>query len=171
MISLVLGLTAPALAADHPAALMDLLNAYEVIPDAATLSALGPTVDADLRAVAEDAAVPPTRRGRAVSALRHFPTDANRTWLESALAGSSDDLIRRKAALALADGWDEAALPAIEATWPTAGVQLRVSLSLALGLIDGSAADAAAAVHLAAERDPTVRSALQQATNVEGPAR
>lgn len=157
------GLLGTALAADHPVALMDLLNAYEIVPDAAALAALGPDVDDALRAVAEDSAVPPSRRGRAITALRLFPTDENRAWLESTLNAAPDDLARRKAALALAEGWDADSLPALQAAWPTAGTQLRVALSHGFGLIEAPEAAAAIAAHLAAERDPSVRQALQQA--------
>ncbi len=150
-------------AADHPTALMDLLNAYEVVPDAPALLALGPEVDLLLQAVANDVEVPLTRRGRAVSSLRYFPNPANQQWLVVALGSSPEGFLRGKAALALADAFDDAAIPAIEAAWVGADIQLRVALATALGLIESEVANQSAAAHLQAEREPAVRTALEKA--------
>lgn len=143
-------------------ALLDLLNAYEEAPSAAELEALGSGVEAELLAVAVDEAVPLTRRARAVSALRFYPSGSVRSFLESQLAAGTDELVRRKAIYSLA-AFGSAALPPLTGALADPDVQTRIAAANAIGTIGGSSARSALKAQLGAEKDPAVKDAIQAA--------
>ena len=151
----------PAWAGPHRQAVLDLLNAYEHVATEAELRAIGEGVDAELMAIAEDAAVPLTRRGRAVSALQYFRTDAVRSFLETKVS-AGDALVRRKAAYSLA-AFGAPAVGPLTAALGDADVQLRIAAAAALGTVGGEAALQVLRDRLAAESEPAVRDALTKA--------
>jgi HEAT repeat protein len=151
------------LAAEHPTALMDLLNAYDEVATPTELKALGDGVAEHLMAVADDIDVPHSRRGRAVSALGHFPDDAVKGWLESRLSDKEGDaLIRRKAAWALSVGFADAALPALEKALADDDAQLRIATIRALDIQKTDRAKALLTKRLGEETDESVKKTLQQ---------
>lgn len=156
---LALGLSAPALAGEKHDAVMDLLNGFEDPVREADLAALGDGVEVELMQIAEDKAVPATRRGRAVSALQYYRTDAVRAFLEKHLADPHDGLIRRKAAWSLA-AWGEPAVPLLTGALGDADVQLRIAAAQALGTIPHESAKAALRARLSAETESAVKDAI-----------
>ncbi|MEQ1505286.1 MAG: HEAT repeat domain-containing protein [Myxococcota bacterium] len=161
----VLALLVPALAWAGPKrdAVMDLLNAIEEPVREADLTALGDGVDAELMSIADDAAIPVSRRGRAVSALQYFKTEPVRVFLEGHLA-AGDALVRRKAAYSLAVFGPSAVAPLSKALGD-ADVQLRIAAAQALGQLGDAAAHQALTARLGSEREPAVRDAITKALN------
>lgn len=149
------------------APLMDLLNAYDTPIAQADLDALGAGVDAELMAIADDASVPSTRRGRAVSALQYYKTDAVRTYLERHLGSDADGLVRRKAAYSLAVFGGSSVGPLTSAL-ADKDVQLRIAAAQALGTIGGDAARKALTDRQTTEPDASVRDAIGQALRSAG---
>jgi HEAT repeat protein len=154
-------LAGPAWAGPKRDAVMDLLNAFEHTAGEAELRALGDGVDAELMEIADDAAVPATRRGRAVSALQFYPTDTVRGFLERHLK-ASDALVRRKAAYSLA-AFGSAAVPSLTAALSDADVQLRIAAASALGTIGSDPAKQALRGRLASEGEGAVKDAITRA--------
>ena len=157
---------APAAHADEAlrAKVLDLLAAYEEPADAAEWRALGAGADAELRAIATDAALSPTKRAGAVHALGYFPTEANRALLVGVLAGPGGDaMLRRKAVYALGNGWGEGALPELTAALADTDVQLRVATIRALGRLGTPKAQEALRARAALETNGTVRTELARA--------
>ena len=72
-------LAAPAHAGALRSPVMDLLNAYEDTASGDELRALGEGVDAELMEIADDKAVPISRRARAISSSAS-PSAAGRWW-------------------------------------------------------------------------------------------
>lgn len=143
---------------------MDLLNAYEDTATAEQLSALGEGVTDELMEIAVDGEVPSSRRGRAVSALGHFPADDTRAFLDARLADAdTSSLIRRKAAYALAAGWGEGAVRSLAGALADDDVQLRIAAAHALGELSDQAAKDALEARLAVEDSDAARDAIEKA--------
>lgn len=143
--------------------LLDLLGAYEEPPTADALRALGPTVEAELWELAADPSLPPTRRGRAVTALGHFPSEGTRAALARVLDDAAQpSLLRRKAA------WSLGSVPGgVAHLLPRLGdgdAQVRAAVvgALAPHVDDPGVRDALAA-RRAVEGSTTVRAALDGA--------
>lgn len=149
-------------AGPHRAAVLDLLNAYESTPTAAELKAIGPEVDAELMEIADDGAIPLSRRGRAVSALAWFPSDRTRTFLEDRLQKGDKSILRRKAAYALAEGWQDRAFLPLSTALSDSDVQVRIAVANALGRLDSDRAREALRGQLEKEPEASVREAIQK---------
>ena len=81
----------------------DLIGGFSYVPASHEWERLGPDADAALRTVAQRDDLPLTRRGRATSALSHFPTEDNRAFLLEVVGEpGAPVMVRRKAMLALA---------------------------------------------------------------------
>ena len=158
IVALMLPLTA--LAGEKRDAVLELLNAFEDSPSAAELQALGDGVDAELMEIAADDSVPRTRRGRAVTALQHFPSDPVQVFLEERLAGD-DALLRRKAVWSLAV-WGPAAVPKIAAALEDKDVQLRIAAAGALGSIEDTEAKRALEQRLEKEKEKAVLDVIRK---------
>jgi HEAT repeat protein len=111
--------------------------------------------------IADDTTVPVTRRGRAVSALQYFRTDAVRGFLEAKVK-AGDPLVRRKAAYSLGAFGAPAVAP-LTGALGDADVQLRIAAATALGTVGGEPALQALRDRLAAEPEAAVRDALTKA--------
>jgi hypothetical protein len=61
------------------------LSAIETVPDRAALMRLHPEVDVVLRQIVASPTAPPLARSRALTVLRHFPSDATRATLKAAI--------------------------------------------------------------------------------------
>jgi len=162
MALLALGAPGVAWAGDTRDALLALLNAYEEPVREADLKALGEGVDAELVAIASDATIPLTRRGRAISALQFYRTEVVRAFLETQLAPASDGLLRRKALYSLA-AFGPAGLRAIVPLLSDPDVQVRIAAANALGSVSDPAAQQALADRSAVEREPAVLDAIRRA--------
>lgn len=141
---------------------LTLLSGVEDPPDAQSLQRLGAGVGDELLEIAQDGEVARTRRARAVHALGWFPSDASRSFLDQTLA-SSDRLLSRKAAFALATGWGDGAVPLLTQALSDEDTQLRIASAQALGLIGSDAARAALRGRLSAETNENVQSTIQSA--------
>lgn len=142
--------------------LADLLGAYEEVPSAAQLQALGPDVSKQLMALALDPAVPPSRRSRAVTALGHLPGDAERAFLLARLEGD-DPLLQRKAAWALATAYGDDAVAPISTLLAHDDAHTREAAIRALGTLKGPAAREALEARRPLEREAHVLHALDAA--------
>jgi HEAT repeat protein len=150
-----------AVAAPSRQSVLDLLNAYEHVPSEQDLKALGDGVDAELIAVAQDAAVPHSRRGRAVSALGHLPGDRSKAFLSETLgSASADALLRRKAAGALVLVDPAAAVAPLVGALGDSDPELRSAVVYALGSVKDDAAKKALSDRKAVESDERVKKAL-----------
>lgn len=143
--------------------LLTLLGGYEDLPTAEQLRGLGEGVEAELMAIADDHAVPSSRRSRAVSSLQYFPSKSSRTFLEAHLDAADKGILRRKAALALGAGFGSEAVPKLTAVLADDDVLVRVAVAQALGFVGGDEAKAALTSRLANEADATVREAIAKA--------
>ena len=85
---------------------LEQLSGIEDVPSSEALNALGPGVAQELLEIAQDSTLPRSRRGRAVHALGHVPSDSGRRLLVSTLDGT-DSYLARKAVYALGIGWGE----------------------------------------------------------------
>lgn len=159
-------LSASAQAGEHRDAVMDLLNAYELTALQADLQAIGDGVDAELLEIAQDAEIPTSRRGRAVSALQYYPTNAVRGFLEVQLAEADKALLSRKAAYALAGGWGADAVELLTGALASDDVQLRIAAANALAGIEGEAARAALETRKGVETEDAVNAVLDKALGV-----
>ena len=142
-------------------AVMDLLNQLDGAPTAQDWVALGDGVDAELMAIADDDSVPSSRRGRAVTALQHFPTDGARAFLEGKLAVDAKAILRRKAIWSLAVGWGAGAIPQLESALSDDDVQLRMAAAAAFSRVPE--AHAALRERRAVETVSAVQAALDKA--------
>ena len=154
-------------AGEHRAAVMDLLNAVEQPPTQDDLSAVGDTVQAELIEIADDSEVPSSRRGRAISALGHFPDPTVRTFLEARLTQADKSLYRRKAAGALALGWGAEAVPALQTALGDDDAQLRIAVVQSLAQIEDASARAALEARLTEEPEGAVKDAITKALKQE----
>lgn len=168
MRALLLGALLPATAWAGPNrdAVMDLLNAYEDVPAKSDLDALGDGIDLELMEIADDHAVPSTRRGRAISALQHYPTDAVRAFLDAHLADADKGILRRKAAFSLA-AWGDGAVDTLSGALTDDDVQLRIAVAQALGSIGTDASRQALQARLESESEAAVSEAIQKALGQE----
>ncbi len=123
-----------------------------------------PGAAAELLAIAHDAGVPQSRRGNAIVALGWFPVDVHRFFLEALLADPmAESYLRRKAAFGLANGWRDAALPALVGALGSPDVQLRNTTINAIASVGSASAHGALRKHLASETDASVRDTLAHA--------
>ncbi len=143
-------------------AVMDVLNAYEDVPTQADLAALGDGIDQELMEIADDHAVPSTRRGRAISALQHYRTDAVRAFLDAHVDAADKGILRRKSVYSLA-AWGDAAVDKIATALADDDVQLRIAAASALGSIGTDEAKAALTARQAVESETAVSDALRKA--------
>jgi HEAT repeat protein len=147
-------------------AVLELLNAYEDVPSQADLAALGDGIDQELMEIADDAKVPSTRRGRALSALQHYRTDDVRTFLEAHVDASDKGILRRKAAWSLA-AWGDDAVAKLQGALADDDVQLRIAVAQALGSIGTDTARAALTARLDPEPETAVKDAIRKALGEE----
>jgi len=155
-------LAAGAAAGPLNASVMSLLDAYEAPVDAASVRALGEGAAAELVAVAKDPSVPPTRRARAITALRYVEaTDEVATALRDHLA--SESLLRRHAALSLAAVLGAAAIDDLEPLLADDDAQVRIAAARGLGRIGTERARAVLSARAAVETVPAVVEALDEA--------
>lgn len=162
--ALLAGLLASPARADDAlrATVLEHLSAYETPATAEDLRALGEGVGPELFAIAQDPAVSRTRRVGAVYALGWFPTEERRAWLTAQLGdGSVDSQIRRSAGWALANGWQEAALPTLTAALADPDAQLRNQVVRAVARIGTPAARDALTARLGVETSSMVRTTIQ----------
>lgn len=143
--------------------LLDQLAGIESPPTAEALRAVGDAdaVRSELLALSQDADIPRSQRLRALHALGWFPSDASRAALTAAVEGP-DRHAARKAVYALANGWQDAALPELAAALVADDVQLRIAAARSLGSLATPAARAALEARLAAESSDAVRSEITQ---------
>jgi HEAT repeat protein len=164
---LALALPITAVAGEHQAAVMDLLNAVEQPPTKTDLEAISDGVDAELMEIADDTEVASTRRGRAISALGFFPTDTVRAFLDAKLIEAGKSLFRRKAAYALAAGWGAESVEAIAAVLTDDDVQLRIAAVNALAQVNDATARQALETQLATESESAVKDAIEKGLKQE----
>ncbi len=159
VVPVLLLLASGAWAGEHRQTVLDLLGAYEEPPKQAELVALGAGVDAELMAIADDGAVPHSRRANAVIALQWFPSDTVRTFLVAHLEPGADALLRRKAATSLG-AFGPVAVPDLTKALADADVHVRAAAARALGTIADPSARQALEQRLPVETDASVKSAI-----------
>jgi HEAT repeat protein len=170
---LLASLLAAALATSAPAAAQEdatrsqveaLLGGIEYVPSAQQWQALGPQGEATLRQIAADPATPRSRRGRALSALAHFPSPETRLLFERLLADEQQPvLLRRKALVAAANAFGPQALPTLQPYLQHPDQRLRESAALAISAIHTPEARALLQERLLVEDAPWLREALHNA--------
>ena len=148
-------------------AVLDVLSGVETPPTHADLQAIGEGVTSELLDIAADVSVPASRRGRAITALGFYPTDAVRAFLEAQLREADTSLYRRKAVGALATGWGAEALPLLKEALDDADVQLRIATVGALAELDDGAGIEVLQQRLVAEPDLHVKDAITKALKAE----
>ncbi|MCB9675926.1 MAG: HEAT repeat domain-containing protein [Alphaproteobacteria bacterium] len=153
-------LAGPASAGELREPLMELLNAYEHGASAEDLTRLGDGVVAELLEIAADSGVPHSRRGRAVSALGHYPEPRVRSFLDAQLTGS-DAFLQRKATGALAKAFRDDALPSLAPALEAEDAQLRLATVHAVGQLDSKAARDLLQARVRREKDDNVKSVLK----------
>ncbi|NCG21802.1 MAG: hypothetical protein GWP91_22525 [Rhodobacterales bacterium] len=153
--------TSPAMAGENRDAVLDLLNAFELPGSETDFKALGEGIDTELMAIAEDATVPTSRRGRAVSALQFYPNNVVQEFLVGHLAAADKSLIRRKAAYSLAAGWGEASIVLLQSSLVDEDVQLRIAVVNALGNVDADLARKLLTEHKRVETEDAVKTAIE----------
>ena len=162
--TLPLALVAPTTA--HAGALrapvLSALSGIEDVPSADDLRSIGDGVEAELMELAQDSALAPTQRARAVHALGWFPSDGSRALLLSTLS-SGDSLLARKAAYALANGWGDASVPLLQPALASADVQLRIATVRALDGVGTESARGALGGHLTVEANAEVAATIRKA--------
>lgn len=142
--------------------LIDLLSGYEQAATADELRRLGPGVESELLVIADDPSMSRVRREAATYSLGWFPSETTRVWLQGRLADPSvDSHIRRSAAWALANGWQDSAVPDLSTAFADPDVQLRNQIARALGKVGTAAARAALEARLPNETDAMVRTTVQ----------
>ncbi|MEZ4315983.1 MAG: HEAT repeat domain-containing protein [Myxococcota bacterium] len=152
----------PAAAGELREPVLELLSAYEQGASAEDLRKLGEGVPTELIAIARDSAVPHSRRGRAVSALAHYPSPEVRTFLDAQLVGS-DGYLQRKATGAIVRAFRDDALPSVEPLLASEDRQLRLAAVNAVGALGSPRAREILSAHAASESDDTVKEALTTA--------
>ena len=162
VVPVLLLLASGAWAGDKRQTVLDLLGAYEEPVRQADLVGLGEGVDAELMAIADDGAVPHSRRANAVVALQYFPSETVRVFLVAHLAPGADALLRRKAATSLGV-FGAAAIPDLTTALADADVQVRTSAARALGTVQDPAARRALEQRLATETDASVKAVITKA--------
>ncbi len=139
------------------------LSHYESSPTADQLRAMGPDTLRVLVALYNQAQTPAFVRLRVLSAVRHFPTPATRTFLLAVLrTPNQSDLHQRQALLSLARAFGDSArqdiAPALRSTHPV----VREAAGRALHRIGTPAARRLIVEHRARESDPAVRRTFMQ---------
>ncbi|MGM0576212.1 MAG: HEAT repeat domain-containing protein [Myxococcota bacterium] len=120
-------------------ALLSYLNAHEFTVDERVLEAIGPDVNRLLVHVASDRNVRPTVRGRAVAALRVYPTKRTKKFLEgllyerSLVGSSAGTLIRRETLRTLGRAFGEESVHAIADLRESSEPQIREGVAQGLG--------------------------------------
>jgi HEAT repeat protein len=170
IVSLSVWLAAPSLAQDpsaeveRAAKVAVLLDSIHDVPSAQEWTTLGPGAAAVLRAIAADSSQLATRRGRAATALRHFPDADTRSLHERLVADTSaPSVVRRKAALALALSAGELAVPALQPLLQSDDKRLREGVVKALGRIRSPAAVSALQASLDSEPKPYLKEEIRKA--------
>ena len=157
--------SAPALADDAlRGKVNDLLLAFETPADAEDYQALGPGVEAELMAVAQDDEQAISKRARALQALAYVPSAEGRAYIEAVLADpGQESLLRRQAAIALATGWPTDNAAPLTAALNDGDTQLRIAAAKALALSKDPKAPAALEARLAIEENEAVKPHLSTA--------
>jgi HEAT repeat protein len=153
---------APAQTADAPASTADrvqaLLLAYEHVPTAGEVQALGAEGRDLLIARALDPAEKTLLRARAVWALAFFPDDTTRRALESLLEQRDlPEAVLRRAIGALAGAFGEAALPRVARHLDDPRPDVREAAARAVGGIGGDEALRALRARAEIERSDVVK--------------
>ncbi|MCA9489676.1 MAG: HEAT repeat domain-containing protein [Myxococcales bacterium] len=161
-------LAAASWAGEKRDAVLELLGAFEEPVAQKNLEALGEGVDVELMAIADDHAVPHSRRGNAVVALQFYPTDPVHTFLVAHLAPGNDALLRRKAAHSLA-AFGAAAVPELAPSLADDDTQVRIAVVHALGRIEDPTARTALESRLPQEPEPAVKDAIAKALGAGTP--
>ena len=163
VLALVLSPLSVSFAGPLRADLLEALGGYEDLPTAEQLQALGDGVEAELMAIADDKAVPSSRRSRAISALQYFPSPASRTFLDAHVDAADKGILRRKAVLALGAGFGAAAVPKLQSAFDDTDPLVRVAVAQALGMVGDASAKEALNGRLAKEDQDAVREAISKA--------
>ena len=141
---------------------MAMLNGTETSVTAADVQALGEGATAELLEISKDPTVPPTRRARAITALRYVRmTPEVEQTLERHL-DESESLLRRKAALSLATV-GQSAIARLSSALESADIHLRMAAARALGQIGSDQARTAIEQRLTTETEPVAQEALRDA--------
>lgn len=163
-----IALAAPSVAAAPSAGVTrqvhTLLNAPEHVPSAAEWTNLGSEAGEVLRAVAVDGDALLLKRGRAVSALIHFESDATRAVLADLLTNADVQwLLKGKAATAFALAFPEDAVAELEPLVGHDDKRVREGAIKALGLVPSADAQSLLKARLSAETNEHLKSLIQSA--------
>ncbi len=150
-------------AGEHRDAVMELLNGIEQPATQADLEAIGDGALAELREIAADESVPTSRRGRAISALQHYPTDEVRELLAETVKSGDKSLYRRKAVGALGAAFGADAVATISPYLTDKDEQLRIAVARTLGNVGGDDARAALEARVKKEKTEAVAEAIDAA--------
>lgn len=165
-----LGVAAPALAQDSAQArgqVEALLGGIEYVPSAEQWQALGPQGEAALREIAADAKQPRTRRGRAMSALAHFPSPQTQALVQQILADpGAPVLLKRKALRTATVAFGEQGLALAQPFLHHEDKRLRESAILAIGQLKTPQARQLLQARLDVEPAPYLKEVLHQTLEV-----
>lgn len=142
---------------------LELLNGYEATATGEDLAKLGDGVTAELMEIADDHTVASSRRGRAITALQHFPEPKVKGFLESHMDQADKGILRRKAAMSLGVGFGADAVPKLSEHLTDDDTLVRIAVVQALGMTDAPAAREALQGRLQAEEIESVREAITKA--------
>ena len=135
-----------------------ILSQYEGAPTAEQLRAMGPDTLRVLISLYDNAQTPAYVRLRVLSAVRHYPTPATRTFLLAVLrVPNQSDLHQRQALLSLGRAFGDAARAEISRSLSSRHPVVREAAGRALHRIGTPAAQRLIVEHSARERDPAVR--------------
>lgn len=150
-------------AGEHRDAVIDLLNAVEQPATRADLDAIGEGMAAELLEIANDEAVPTSRRGRAISALAFYPTEEVQLFLREKAEKADKSIYRRKAVLALGEAFGEQAVEWVAPYLGDKDEQLRMATARALGNIGTEPARVALTEQRKQEKDAAVAEVIDKA--------
>lgn len=140
--------------------LMDMLSASEPAT-AEDYQKLGPNVEAELIAIAQDEDMALSRRSRAIGALGYVPSESAREVVETTLTDAeAPSLMRRQAAFALATGWPDDNHAPLTAALADDDTQLRIAAAKALKLSTDPNANEALKARLEIEENEAVKKHL-----------
>jgi HEAT repeat protein len=132
-----------------------LLAAPEHVPDAAEWQRLGPEAADELRAIARDERALVLRRGRAVTALAHFPNVATHQTLVALVRDERAPwLLRGKAAQSLASAYPAEAIEHLAPLLAHPETRLREAAIKAVGSLESAESRAALATRADVESKP-----------------
>ena len=138
--------------------ILDLLSAYDTPAGATDFQALGPAVDVELIAIANDEDLALSKRSGAVLALGYVPSDAGRAYVEAVLVDPElKSLMRRQAAFALSTGWPEDNHALLATALAADDTQLRIAAAKALALSQDPQARPTLEARLAVEENEAVK--------------